>query len=481
MTLLADPILIVLIAIIVVVISILWLRLHAFVALILAAFVVALLTPSSLLELYAIQSGMNEEAVAKFISRGIGDRIATAFGNTSTQIGIMIGMAAIIGKTLLDSGGAERIVRSIVKLTGQERAPLAFSSGGFLLGIPVFFDTVFYLMVPLAKAMAARVKKNYLLYILTIAAGASMAHSLVPPTPGPLFLIGEMGIPIHYMMIGGIIVGMFTTGSGYLYALWINKRMEIPLRSSSEISLETLASITEKPLNQLPSLTLSLMPVIVPLILISAKGFLETFDMNVAEGSFGDLSLQLLSFAGEKNFALILGGLLSLYLLYTQKKNDLKELGKAMEHALTSAGVIILITAAGGAFGAMLQQTSVSYRIAELTQGYQMALIPLAFLITVIVRTAQGSATVSMITASGIMSGLAVGVDLNFHILYIGLAIACGSKLITWMNDSGFWIVCKMSDFTEAETLRTFSVMQAIMGITGFIVVYLGALLFPLV
>lgn len=481
MSLFADPLLIVLVAIIVVVVSILWLRLHAFVALILAAFVVAILTPSSLLKQYAINSGMDPAAVSRFVSRGIGERIATAFGNTSMQIGIMIGMAAIIGKALLDSGGAERIVRSILKVTGVDRAPIAFASSSFFLGIPVFFDTVFYLMVPLAKALAARMKKNYVLYILTIAAGASMAHSLVPPTPGPLFLIGEMGIPIHMMMIGGIIVGIFTTTSGYLFALWANKRWDVPLRSSADISIESLENIIEKPMNQLPSLFLSLLPILLPLVLISTKGFLDTFGSGLTDGSAAAIVISSLAFAGEKNTALVLGGIVALYLLYTQKKNTPKELGKAMEAALTSAGVIILITAAGGAFGAMLQQTSVSFRIAELTQGYQMALIPLAFLITVIVRTAQGSATVSMITASGIMSGIAVGTTLDFHILYIGLAIAVGSKLITWMNDSGFWIICKMSDFTEAETLRTFSNMQTVMGITGFIVVYIGALLFPLV
>jgi len=480
MSLFNDPLLIVLVAIIVVVVSILWFRLHAFVALILAAFVVAILTPSTLLEQYAIYSGMDPGAVTRFVNRGIGERIATAFGNTSTQIGIMIGMAAIIGKALLDSGGAERIVRSILKITGVEKSPIAFVSSSFFLGIPVFFDTVFYLMVPLAKALAARLKKNYLLYILTIAAGASMAHSLVPPTPGPLFLVGEMGIPIHMMMIGGIIVGLFTTTSGYLFALWANKRWEIPLRSSKDISIEDLEKIIDKPLDKLPKLSFSLLPILLPLLLISTRGFLETFGAIADQGVFLATIIKLIFFAGEKNTALVLGGMIALYLLYTQKKDQPKELGKAMESALTSAGVIILITAAGGAFGAMLQQTNVSFRIAELTQGYQMALIPLAFFITVIIRTAQGSATVSMITASGIMSGMAVGSSLDFHILYIGLAIACGSKLITWMNDSGFWIICKMSDFTEAETLRTFSNMQTVMGLTGFIVVYLGALLFPL-
>ena len=129
----------------------------------------------------------------------------------------------------------------------------------------------------------------------------------------------------------------------------------------------------------------------------------------------------------------------------------------------------------------MLQQTGISTRISELTKDYQMALIPLAFLITAIVRTAQGSATVAMITASGILAGMANTVSLEYHQLYIGLAIACGSKLIPWMNDSGFWIVCKMSNLSEKEVLKTFSPMLTIMGIVGLIVIVIGARLFPLV
>jgi GntP family gluconate:H+ symporter len=153
----------------------------------------------------------------------------------------------------------------------------------------------------------------------------------------------------------------------------------------------------------------------------------------------------------------------------------------AVQAALMSGGVIILITAAGGAFGGMLQQTGISARIGELTRDYQMAIIPLAFLISAVVRTAQGSATVAMITASGILAGMSGTMDLGYHPLYIGLAIACGSKLIPWMNDSGFWIVCKMSNLTEREALRTFSPMLTIMGVTGLIVILIAAKIWPLI
>ena len=172
-------------------------------------------------------------------------------------------------------------------------------------------------------------------------------------------------------------------------------------------------------------------------------------------GSSNNILIILINFFGEKNTALICGALSALVLLVRQKRGEPLALTKAVQTALMSGGVIILITSAGGAFGGMVQQTGISARIGELTQGYQMAIIPLAFFIAMVVRTAQGSATVAMITASGILAGMSATIDLGYHQLYVGLAIACGSKIFPWMNDSGFWIVCKMSNLTEKEVLKT--------------------------
>ena len=149
--------------------------------------------------------------------------------------------------------------------------------------------------------------------------------------------------------------------------------------------------------------------------------------------------------------------------------------------ALTSGGIIILITSAGGAFGGMLQQTGITTQIADMTKHYQMALIPLAFIISAVIRTAQGSATVALITASGILSGMANSCHLQYHHLYIGLAIGCGSKLVPWMNDAGFWIVCKVSNLTEKETLKTLAPLNTVMGITGLIIILIAAKIVPLI
>ena len=479
-----DPLIILAVGVLIVVGGIIGLKLHPFLALLLGAFVVALMTPAAAIEQYAIAKGTAPAAALALSKKAIGERIATEFGNTCAKIGILIAMAAIIGKCMLESGAAERIIRSMLRLTGIEKAPIAFLVSSFFIGIPVFFDTVIFLMMPLAKAMTMRIGKNYLLLVLCIMAGAAMANSLVPPAPGPLFLIGEMKIPIGMMMIGGTIVGLCTITSGYFFALWANRKWPIPLRDSLDAKLEDIKSIAAKEDANLPPLGVSLLPILIPLVLICADtafSAMATPGVPLTQSSFLKLIVDGVHFMGEKNIAVIAGGVAALLILVSQKKNSKEGLTPFVQAALLSGGVIILITAAGGAFGGMLQQTGISARIADLTKGYQMALIPLAFLIAAVVRTAQGSATVALITASGILSGMATNSQLEFHPLYLGLAIGCGSKLVPWMNDAGFWIVCKLSNLTEQEALKTISPLLVVMGLTGLVVIMIAAQLFPLV
>ena len=470
-----DPLFILLIGMCIVVGGIIGLKLHPFLALLLGALVVAWLTPGSALEQFALEKGATPAAAVQASKKSIGERVALEFGNTAGKIGILIAMAAIIGKCLLESGAAERIIRSILKLTGVERAPLAFLTSSFFIGIPVFFDTVIFLMMPLAKAMSMRIGKNYLLLVLSILAGAVMANSLVPPAPGPLILVGAMGIPIGMMMMAGCILGILTSTSGYLFALWANKKWPVPVRDSHDTRLEDLRMQALKSDAQLPPLFFSVLPVLIPLVFICADTFL-----NISSTKTVSSFSKLIHFLGDKNIALVTGGLVALILLASQKKGNKQDLSGFVQAALLSGGSILLITAAGGAFGGMLQQTGISARITSLTKGYQMALIPLAFLIAAVIRTAQGSATVALITTSGILAGLASTGNLPYHHLYLGLAIGCGSKLVPWMNDAGFWIVCKMSNLTEREAMKTFAPMNVIMGVAGLIFIMIAAKLFPL-
>lgn len=466
-----DPIIIILIGTAVVLLCIIVFKLHAVVSLLLAALITGLLTSSELIFNYAIHSGMSNAEALSLSEVGIGKRLALAFGNTSGKIGILIALASIIGASLMRSGGAERIIRSLLGLFGKKNTSLALIFGSFTLAIPVFFDTVFYLMLPLVKSIGVRDPKKFSLYLMAVMAGGVMAHSLIPPTPGPLFVAEEMGIDLGTMMIGGIVIGIITVIAGYIYALWANRKWDLPMRDTPDISIEDLKKISETEEKDLPSLWLSLLPVLLPIILITGN----TFSKMIVEGNEANLNLfqkslvDTFSNLGDPNIALFISSLIAMYLLWARLK-DSENFKKFIYEALSGAGMIILITSAGGAFGQMLQQTGIGIRIGDLAANYQMALLPMAFFITAAVRTAQGSATIAMVTTIGIMSGVA-SAGLQFHPVYLALAIGCGSKVFAWMNDSAFWIITKMSGMEEKETIHHFSILLVVMAFSGLIAI----------
>ena len=442
--------------------GILALRLHAFLALTLGALVVAAMTP------------VTEDVT-------IAARVASGFGTTAGKIGILIAMASIIGKCLLDSGAADRIVRTVLGWFGEKFAPASFILSGFLLGVPVFFDTVFYLMIPLGKAMQVRTGRNYLLFVLTIVAGATMAHSLVPPTPGPLVVAEELGIDIGTMILAGCIVGFFTAGFGYLYAsLFANRMWELPLRESADFSLKDLEELSNRDESELPPFWLSVLPILLPVVLIAGYTIVKSVcAANEIELSPGVSTT--LATLGDKNIALIISAVIAMLTLWKTRKLTRHELADAVAASLASGGIIILITSAGGAFGGVLRETGIAGLIKDLPATSPAMIITLAFLITTAIRTAQGSATVAMMTAVGILSGLATSGSLPFHPVYLALAIGCGSKPIAWMNDSGFWVITRMSGMTEGEGLKFVTPMTTLMGLVGLVVTIIGATLFPMV
>ena len=476
-----DPIVIILIGTAVVLFCIIVLKLHAVISLLFAALVTGLITSPELIMNYAVHSGMSDLDANSISNMGIGKRLATAFGNTSGKIGILIALASVIGVSLMRSGAAERIVRSLLGLFGKKNASLAFLTGSFTLAIPVFFDTVFYLMIPIIKSIGVRNPKKFGIYLMTVIAGGVMAHSLIPPTPGPLFVAEEMGIDLGTMIIMGLVIGIITILSGYAYSIWANRKWDLPMRDTADISIEDLKQFSEKEKKDLPGLWISILPVLLPILLITGNTFLKMIangnDINLS--SFQKILVNIFSIVGDANIALVFSAAIAISLLWIKLK-DIQKFKKFISEALTSAGMIILITASGGAFGQMLQQTGIGIRIEVLASNYQMALLPMAFIITAAVRTAQGSATVAMVTAVGVMSGL-TSAGLQFHPVYIAMAIGCGSKIFAWMNDSGYWIINKMSGMNEKETIRHFSVLLVIMGVTGLISVMILSKIFPLV
>lgn len=454
--------------------SILVLRLHPILALLLGALAVGFMTPERLLRQYAVSNHYGVEETRGLLDQTAGERVAIAFGETAEKIGLLIVLASILGKCLLESGAAERIVRTMVSVLGERKTPIAYLVSSFTLGIPIFFDTIFYLMIPLARAMGVRRQKAYALCVMAIIAGGSMAHSLVPPTPGPLFAAGAFGVSIGFMIVMGTIVGLICAVTGLLYGLWLNRRQNIPLRTTADTSLEDLEAWMNKDTSQLPSFLMANLPIALPVLLIAAQAIIGNLNIGMPR--------ELVTFfahAGNPVIALFIGTCIALYVLSQQYGYRLKELQKPVEKAISSAGTIILITCMGGAFGAMLQQTSIGTWLTGISSGYTLATLPLAFVVTAVIRTAQGSATVAMITAVGILTVFNTPGALGFHPVYLAIVVGCGSKLFPWMNDSGFWIICKMSGFTEGETIRNFSILLSIMGVTGLAVCMILAKLFP--
>ncbi len=404
-------------------------------------------------------------------------RVAEAMGKTFGRIGLLIALAAVVGRVMLESGAARAVVDALTRWLGETRAALAFLVGGFVLGIPVFFDTVFFLMIPLGKALGIKHPRRYLLYVLSIVAGGTMAHSLVPPTPGPLFVAEELGVDLGTMILGGCVVGAFCAAYGYLHAHWANRRWPVPVRDEAEVS----APKQKGPEGPRPPVALAALPILLPVALLVAGSLTKQLVPDEVPQPWNTIA-QLVVALGEKNLALLVAAAAALALWLLWHRPARQTVQQVLQQALSSAGMIILITSAGGAFGAMLQQSGIALEVQRLVpQASAWWLLPVAFGITTLVRTAQGSATVAMITAVGIVAGPAQQLQLPYHPLYLALAIGAGSKPLAWMNDSGFWVICRMSGMSEAEALKTLTPMTAIMGVVGLAVVMLGAWLVPLV
>ncbi|MDY0165683.1 MAG: GntP family permease [Thermoguttaceae bacterium] len=461
------PVFVLLIGLLTVLGMILVLRVNAFLALISAAMLVSLLSPGELPEKMT--------------------RVAEAFGRAAGSIGIVIALAAVIGKCLMDSGAADRIVRCLLRALGEKRAPTALAAGGYILGVPVFFDTVFYLLIPLARSLWKSTGQNYVLYALAIAVGGVVTHTMVPPTPGPLFMASELGIDLGMMILVGALIAILTAAVGLVGARFLSRMVDIPMRPLDGVpEPEPLAD------DQLPPLWLALLPVVLPVILISLNtasqawvGSVVDHGAGAYEGAWRRLA-DVAAVTGNPNLALLLAAVAALVMLARQRRLTLPQLARSTETALMSGGLIILITAGGGAFGAMLRQTGIESTLrdafADGGRGAGMTLLLLGFGVSALLKVAQGSGTVCMMVASSIMVSLGATPELlGCHPVYLATAIGSGSVVGSWMNDSGFWIFARMSGLTELEALKTWTLQLALLGLTSLALTLLLAWLMPLV
>lgn len=472
----AYPLLILLVGIVIVIGGIVVLRVNAFVALITAAIAVSLMAPG--------------EWAMKI------NRVAGAFGSTAASIGIVIALAAIIGKAMTDSGAADRVVRMFLSMLGEKRAGLVLTGSGFTLSIPVFFDTAFYLLIPLARSMQRRTGRHYLKYLMAIVAGAGATHTLVPPTPGPLFIANSFGVDVGLMILMGLAVGVPAASAGLLYARWLDARYPVVMKPLDEHEAEPL------PDARLPGLMMSLAPILGPIALITTNSIIKTLaaaqipdaplrdpqltEAIVAAAAQGMTLAQVFQWTnilGNPNFALLISAALALWTLQMQRKPTRKQMAESIESALAAGGVIILITAAGGAFGGMLQAAKIDdamqhYFGATATGG--LGLLFFAFGMASVIKIAQGSSTAAMIVASGMIAAMIGPDSLSCHPVYLALAIGSGSLVGSWMNDSGFWIFTKMGGLDEVAALRSWSVLLALVGVAAMAATVTLAIVLPM-
>tara|TARA_Y100000588_G_scaffold52286_1_gene49158 strand:+ start:433 stop:1881 length:1449 start_codon:yes stop_codon:yes gene_type:complete len=463
------PFFVLAIGILFIVFAIAMLRFHAFVALILAAILVGVLASSL---------PGDEVEGANHVINAI-ELSMLEFGATAGKIAWVIGLAAIIGICLMESGAADKIVRGLVRFMGEKQAGWAMMVAAFILSIPVFFDTVFFLIIPLAQALAFRLGKRYVFFVMCVCAGGALTHGLVPPTPGPLVMIDTLQLDLGFAMVMGILLGLPAGAVGVWIALRLDKKMNLGLRESPTVKIADLEAIVSKDESELPHFFVSIMPVVLPVFLIALASSIKAFGSG--EPSKFNSVIEVL---GNKNLAMALGTMIAVYLMASQKKMKFGPLWQEIEGPIATAGTIILITSAGGAFGAMIRHAGVGDAVKAATEGTGLSLIILAWLTAVVLKIAQGSGTVSMITTSGIIAAI-IGVggpemmDLPYHPVYLFAAIAFGSGVGSWMNDSGFWVVCKLSGFTETETLKSWTVMLAGLGTFGLIEVLLVSAIIP--
>ncbi|HCN31471.1 MAG TPA: hypothetical protein DIT64_22770 [Verrucomicrobiales bacterium] len=485
------PFIVLAISVAFIIIGISKLRLHPFLALVLAAMLAGLLTHKESWDVVQKDGKMKNlpamVGVVEMVSKGLGD--------TARDIAISIALAAIIGMCLMESGGADKVVRRFLAFFGEKRAGWALLWSTFILSAPIFFDTMFMLMAPLAMALRLRTGKDYTLYILAVCCGGTITHSMTVPHPGPVAVVDDLRLNVGESIIGGMVIGAVTCFFGYFVARWLNSKTDTPLRETNGLSLEELAGVSARQESQLPGFFWSITPVILPIVLISMTTVFELASLSSKAGPGwgagfialcgGDAGFATVrgwvDFIGHKNIALLIGAVISLWVLARQRGFGLKKLEQLVGPPLETAGMIILITSAGGAFGLALRNAGVGDAVESLAQGYSLNLILLGWLVAAVVRVAQGSATVAMLTASSIMAPMIAGGALDCHPVYLFTAIGFGAMFFSWMNDSGFWVVSRLSGMTEKETLRTWSIQLTANSVIGLLVTLALSKLLPLV
>jgi GntP family gluconate:H+ symporter len=429
-------------AIVVLIVMITRLRIHPFIALIITSGFLGLI------------SGMPLAKIVKSFQDG--------FGGVLGFVGIVLGLGTMLGKMMAESGGADQIAQTLVRAFGKQRVHWAMMIGAFLVGIPLFFEIGFVLLIPLVFIVSRRSGVPLFKIGMPMLASLSVMHGLVPPHPGPLLAIGIFGADIGKTIFYGLVVGLPTVIiAGPMFGAFIAKYVDI--KPSDEL-MEQLAR--EPQTKDLPGFTITLVTVLSPVFLMLLKTFV---DVTLPEGN---AMRDLMDFVGNPIVALLAALLLSLYTFGVARGFTRQQVLKFVDQSLAPTAAIVLIIGAGGGFKQMLVNSGVGTAIGQLAVHAQISPLLLAWFVAGVIRVATGSATVATITGAGIVAPLVTLIPGTNRELLV-LATGAGSLILSHVNDAGFWLVKEYFNMSVGETFKTWTAMETIISVVALVFIML--------
>lgn len=386
------------------------------------------------------------------------ESVSTGMGNTLKGIALLVGLGSMFGAILEISGGAQRIATTMVDKFGENKAAWALGITGLVISMPVFFDAGLIILIPLAFSLAKKTKKSTLSYAIPLLAGLAVGHAFIPPTPGPILVANMLGVELGYVIMIGLFVGTIAMiVAGPLFGKFIGNKIYVPVPKSVEEMPECEES-------KMPSFLTVVGIILIPLVLI----ILSTISKVIPAMA----GIQpVLAFLGEPFIALLLATLVAMLVLGVRHGYSREELEKVMTKSLEPTGMILLVTASGGVLRYVLQDSGLGEVIGNAVTGSAMPLVIVAFVVSALVRMSVGSATVAMTMGAGIISAMpGVSALPPVYLACVTAAIAGGATVMSHFNDSGFWLVKSLLQIDEKTTLKTWTVMETLVGGTGFVV-----------
>jgi Gnt-I system low-affinity gluconate transporter len=420
-------------------------RIQAFIALLISSILVGII------------AGMEPASIVKTIQTGM--------GNTLGFVAVVVGLGAMFGAILEHSGGAEAVASFLLKRTGDKGASWALMLTGFIIAIPVFFDVAFIILVPLIYSLQRKSGKSLLLYGIPLLAGLAITHAFIPPTPGPVAVADILNADLGWVIVFGAIAGIPTAIiSGPLFARYISKRIHV-----------VAPELFETPEEGLPKPSVGMIAAIIglPIVLIVLNTVLNS---PMADGWVSETVKEWMKMTGHPFTALILANIIAWYLLGIRRRTSKEKLLKITTKSMGPAGIIILLTGAGGVFKEMLIATGTGDMMAKYFSELGLSTLLFAFVVAALVRILQGSATVAMITAAGVTAPLLLGTTGDIEKALLVIAIASGASIMSHVNDSGFWLVSKYLGLTEKQTFKSWTMMTTILALVGISTVWLISL-----